>query len=134
MFAKYHYLSGEHNNAAKAYVATVNGEMCAFISIQHFPHGTAKNIKRVHRLVTIPDYQGIGVGKLILNEVGKIYRAQRFRYRITTSHPKLIRSLNKDPLWVTCRTGRMGRTGRTGRTDLDRTLSRNRITASFEMK
>ena len=69
MFAKYHYLSHTHNNAAHTYIATINNEIAGFISILHQPHPKAITIKKVHRLVILPDYQGAGFGIKFLNEV-----------------------------------------------------------------
>jgi GNAT superfamily N-acetyltransferase len=63
MFAKHHYLSHSHNNAANVFIATVNDEIAGFISVLHFPHRVKlKYIKKVHRLVILPDYQGAGIG------------------------------------------------------------------------
>jgi len=49
MFAKHHYLSNSHNNAANVYIALVNNEIAGFISVLHFPHPKVKNMKKVHR-------------------------------------------------------------------------------------
>jgi len=35
----------------------VNDEIAGFISVLHFPHPKVKNMKKVHRLVVLPDYQ-----------------------------------------------------------------------------
>ena len=94
MFAKHHYLSHTHNNAAKVFIATINDEIAGFLSVLHFPHPKVKNMKKVHRLVILPDYQGAGFGIKFLNEIGKIYKKQKFRYTIVTSAPSLIHSLN----------------------------------------
>ena len=45
MFAKYHYLSHNHNNAAIVYVCFVNNVLAGFISILHTPHPKVKNLK-----------------------------------------------------------------------------------------
>lgn len=48
---------------------------------------------RVSRLVTLPDYQGIGVGKRLLNFVAELYSSQtKLPFYIVTSNPQLIRS------------------------------------------
>ena len=93
MFAKHHYLSHSHNNAANVFIATVNDEIAGFISVLHFPHPKAKDLKKVHRLVILPDYQGAGIGLKLLNEVGKIYKQDKWRYTIVTSAPSLINAL-----------------------------------------
>lgn len=131
MFSKYHYLSHSHNNAARVFIATVNDNVCGFCSVIHFPHPNCATLKKVHRLVTLPDYQGIGVDNLMLNKIGEIYKQQGFRYTITTSSPSLLYSLKNDKSWICNRTGR---TGRTGMKSLDKSISGiNRITVSFEL-
>lgn len=130
MFAKYHYLSSEHNNAASVYVAFANNEIAGFLSVFHFPHPTAKNIKKVHRLVVLPDYQGIGIGKLMLNEIGRLYTSKGFRFILTTSAPSLIFGLKKDINWKCIRIGR----AKVGKTmAFKKSTSENRITGSFEI-
>ncbi|HEY2510278.1 MAG TPA: GNAT family N-acetyltransferase, partial [Polyangiaceae bacterium] len=50
-------------NQAQCFGAfTAAGECIAFNSIRTLPHPVAKNIKLAHRLVVLPDYQGLGVG------------------------------------------------------------------------
>jgi GNAT superfamily N-acetyltransferase len=47
---------------------------------------------RVSRLVTLPDYQGIGVGKRLLNFITEIYTSQtHLPFYLVTSNPQLIR-------------------------------------------
>ena len=131
MFAKHHYLSHTHNNAANVFIAMINGEIAGFLSVLHFPHPKAKNIKKVHRLVILPDYQGAGFGIKFLNEIGKYYKEQKFRYVIMTSAPSLIFNLKKSNLWNCIRYGRVSEAKKGV---LEGTTSKNRITASFELK
>lgn len=136
MFAKHHYLSHSHNNAASVYIAIVNDQIAGFLSVFHFPHPKSKIIKQVHRLVILPDYQGAGFGIKFLNEIGKNYKEKGWRYTIITSAPSLINALKKSNKW-SCRSyGRKppqnintGNPISTRKTD-----SSGRITASFELK
>ena len=131
MFAKHHYLSHSHNNAANVFVATVNDEVAGFISVLHFPHPKVKNMKKVHRLVILPDYQGAGIGLRLLNEIGKIYKHKQQRFNIMTSAPSLIFALKKSKQWDCVRYGRVSEVKKGV---LEGTTSKNRITASFELK
>ncbi|CAB4219863.1 ABC_ATPase domain containing protein [uncultured Caudovirales phage] len=131
MFAKHHYLSHSHNNAASVFIATVNNEIAGFISILHFPHPKVKNMKKVHRLVILPDYQGAGIGLKLLNEIGKLYKNEKQRYNIMTSAPSLINSLKNSKKWNCVRYGRVSEAKKGV---LEGTTSKNRITASFELK
>tara|TARA_R100000995_G_scaffold81649_1_gene54641 strand:+ start:2263 stop:3333 length:1071 start_codon:yes stop_codon:yes gene_type:complete len=133
MFAKHHYLSHKHNNAAQVYLATVNDEIAGFLSVLHFPHPKVKNMKKVHRLVILPDYQGAGFGIKFLNEIGKIYKKENFRYNIVTSSPSLIYALKKSNKWTTTRFSRTVSQSKVSTVGNMQT-SHNRITASFELK
>ena len=132
MFSKYHYLNHTHNNAAHTYIATINNEIAGFISILHQPHPKSPNIKKVHRLVILPDYQGAGFGVRFLNEVGKIYKKQKYRFTITTSAPSLINALKKSINWMCTRFGRNKAQKANG--VMGEISSNKRITANFELK
>lgn len=135
MFAKHHYLSHTHNNAANVFIATINDEIAGFISVLPQP-SKVKGLKRVHRLVILPDYQGVGIGLKLLNEVGKIYKKQKWRFIINTTAPSLIYSLKNNKSWSCHHFGRtaggvMGKKDKNGKSLLYKS---SRITASFELK
>lgn len=133
MFSRYHYLSHSHNNAARVYIATVDDNICGFCSVLHFPHPKVKNMKRVHRLVILPDYQGVGIGSILLNKIGDYVKKEGDRYRIVTSSPNLIYSLKNNDNWICIHLGRHKKhNGVIGENKNSR--SDNRITASFELK
>jgi ABC-type molybdenum transport system ATPase subunit/photorepair protein PhrA/predicted acetyltransferase len=135
MFAKHHYLSHTHNNAANVFIATVNDEVAGFLSVLHLPHPKAKNIKKVHRLVILPDYQGAGIGIKFLNEIGYLYKKEKKRYTIVTSAPSLINALKKSKEWNCKHFGRMkADTGIIHGNNNKENNSKQRITASFELK
>lgn len=133
MFAKHHYLSHSHNNAANVFIAIINDEVAGFLSVLHFPHPKVKNMKKVHRLVILPDYQGAGIGIKLLNEIGKLYKHEQQRFNIVTSAPSLINALKKTPEWIATRFSRT--TSQSKETTVgNMQTSSNRITASFELK
>lgn len=132
MFAKHHYLSHTHNNAANVFIATINDQVAGFLSVLHFPHPKTKNIKKVHRLVILPDYQGAGFGLLFLNHIGELYKKQKDRFTIVTSAPSLIHALKKSSKWALTDFGRKKSHG--GMRNVGNMGSQNRITVSFEMK
>lgn len=136
MFAKHHYLSHSHNNAANVFIAIVNDEIAGFISVFHFPHPKSKFFKQVHRLVVLPDYQGAGIGLRLLNEVGAIYKQENWRYTIITSAPSLINALKKSSNWICRSIGRQAPPKKNTGNPIStrKTDSSTRITASFELK
>ena len=130
MFAKHHYLSHSHNNAANVFIATVNDEIAGFISVIAQP-SKMKGQKRVHRLVILPDYQGAGIGIKLLNEVGKVYKKDKWRYTINTTAPSLIYALKKSDKWNCHHYGRI-QSG--GNNKYGKSGTAFRMTASFELK
>jgi ABC-type lipoprotein export system ATPase subunit len=131
LFKDFHYLSSTHNISAHKYICEIAGEPVAWCSVLHFPHPKAKNLKRIHRLVVRPDYQGIGVGINFLNLISKMYIDQGFRVSITTGALSLINGLSKSKNWaMSSKPSRQkNHTGSTG--DIG---SSNRLTATFEHK
>jgi GNAT superfamily N-acetyltransferase len=127
MFSKYHYLDAKHNNAAHVYVSYVNDIICGFISVLPQP-GATKNLFRVHRLVVLPDYQGIGVGLRMLNDVAKLYKSNNKEICIVTSSPSLLAALNKNNDW------RCSKFGRSKSGNFGNSLTLKRISASFRYK
>lgn len=130
MFAKHHYLSHTHNNAANVFIATINDEIAGFLSVLHLPNIDPR-IKKVHRLVVLPDYQGAGFGIKFLNEVGKIYKKEKWRFTIITSAPSLINALKKSNDWNCYH---YGRTGGGNKLKVSKGNKSTRLTASFELK
>ena len=122
-------MSHSHNNAARCFCAEIDGKIAAYISVLHFPHPKVKNMKKVHRLVVLPDYQGIGLGNKLLEVVGEYYKKQSFRFNIQTSAPSLIFALKKNKKWALTRKGRVVRDKLAPKTN-----SVNRITTSWELK
>lgn len=80
LFANHHYLSADLNNACKMYIATWNGVIVAMDSVLPIPSGTLKNGYREHRLVVLPDYQGLGIGTRLSNALGDYYISNGNKY------------------------------------------------------
>lgn len=136
MFRKYHYLNTDLHNAAQQYVGVVNGEIVAHTGIIFMP--LKKGKKRVHRLVVLPDYQGVGIGTAFINAVAKIVEKEGYELNLTTTTPALVGALRRSPEWTLARYGRAkgsfkGVQNKYGLEDkvFERATSANRITYSF---
>lgn len=130
-FKEFHYLSHDHNKSAHRYIAEINDQPVAWCSVLHFPHPKVKNMKRVHRIVIKPDYQGIGVGAKFMSEIADIYKNDGFRFSLVTSSPSFIHGLKKNKQWVmTRKPSRLKDASKTG--VLAGSTSDARLTASFE--
>ncbi len=131
MFGKYHYLNHSLNEKGKCYIGCVNNNPATFISIINFPHPIVKRMKKVHRLVTLPEYQGIGLGIKTLNLVGNSYLSDKWRFGITTSSPSLVFGLKNNNDWRCVFKGRMKSQSKST-TIGNMNTSQNRITTSWE--
>lgn len=133
IFRRYHYLSHAHNNAARVFVATLDGSLCAFLSYLHMPHPRVKNLKKTHRLVVLPDFQGLGIGVRMSNYIADYVTRQDFRFLTLTNNPAFIHNLNTSPNWRCIRFGRVqpGK-GKIQNIAKKGSTSRARVTASFE--
>jgi len=98
-FAPYHYLTGELHRGARCFALHVGGRPVAFAGGLHMPHPKVDDIMALSRLVTLPDYQGLGLAMVLADSLGAMYRAVGKRWRSYPAHPALIRSFDKSPCW-----------------------------------
>lgn len=59
-----------------------------------------KLLKRIHRLVILPDYQGIGLGTKLVTFLAEYLKQQKLECSINTTAKNLIHSLAKSPKWA----------------------------------
>lgn len=122
------------NNASQCYGLFDGENIVGFCAVIHFPHPKNKKLKHCHRLVILPDYQGIGLGIKFLTEVAKIYDAQGYDFCIITSARNLMAGLNARDEWICQDFGYQGVAKSKLGAQLGKTSSKNRITASFFYK
>lgn len=72
----------------------------AFLAVLHQPTRQRLDLKRVSRLVVLPDYQGVGIGRAFLDAVAALYISQGHMFEIKTSARNLIGSLRGHPASV----------------------------------
>jgi ABC-type lipoprotein export system ATPase subunit len=129
LFRGHHYLTADISKAARCFVAEWNGKPVAFTSYLHHPHGQVANLKRAHRTVCLPDFQGVGIGNALNEAVAEYVIKQGFQFRSTTSHPAMIEHRLRSPKWVCVRPP--SHVGHPGVSGLVNKASTGRITASF---
>lgn len=97
LFAPHHYLDGKLNPAARCYVGLVDGQPAVFAAtLNNF----RKNHLRISRLVTLPTYQGIGLGGRMLDELSSYLTEEGATcIHISGSHPAVIAHCNRSPSW-----------------------------------
>lgn len=99
IFAHHHYMSTDLASGAQCFVAEINEHPVAFTSYIHFMHAKTRNIKMGHRLVVLPDYQGLGIASRLDDWLGQYLWERNFRYRNVVAHPAMIRIYMKSPRW-----------------------------------
>jgi ABC-type ATPase involved in cell division/GNAT superfamily N-acetyltransferase len=99
VFARHHYLSGDLHSAAQCFGGWVGDTMVAFTAYRHLPHPHTRNIKMGHRLVVLPDWQGLGIGGRLDDWLGQWLWDQGMRYRNVVAHPAMIAYYARSPRW-----------------------------------
>lgn len=92
--------------ASKCFIAKINGKKCGFWAYFKFPHPKVKNLLKSHRVVVLPEFQGLGIGSIVTDELSYYFSNQGYRVMETTSHPARIAGYRKKDYWI-CKT--MGR-------------------------
>lgn len=128
-FAAHHYLSSSLPCPAWCYAAWEEDRpiaFCAVAAVLGHP-----GLRRISRLVAAPQYQGLGVGGMLLDRVAQDQRDAGYRVHITTSHPGMVALLLRSRNWRFL--------GRRFRSDPPRAkggaplrTARGRLTAAFE--
>jgi len=80
-------------------VAYYENNPVGFTSYLHFPHDKIKNMKREHRMVVLPDYQGVGIGNALSEFIARKVVEQGLRFGSVTNNPAMINYRNKSKNW-----------------------------------
>lgn len=117
-FEPHHYLKAPLPIAAEYYVGVVNGELACHLAISPFFNVGGY---RAVRLVTMPEWQGMGIGKQFLEFIAQrnldgFGRGNRkLPTYINTSHPQLCNALRRSPKWVQVSSRLYGTNGKRNR-------------------
>lgn len=102
-FEPHYYLSLPRPIAAEYFVGTVDGELACHLAVTPWFHVGGY---RATRLVTMPEWQGAGVGSRFLDAVAQYHLSGNGRKNrqlptyFHTSHPQLCSALRRSPRWV----------------------------------
>ena len=100
-FAPYHYLTSNLRGIAACYAAFIEGQPASFVAV--LPMALRRKSFRgviVSRLVTLPDYQGIGIAMALMKQVASAYISLPTRFFFPPAHPALIRGFSRSPDYV----------------------------------
>jgi ABC-type Mn2+/Zn2+ transport system ATPase subunit/GNAT superfamily N-acetyltransferase len=111
IFAPFHYLTADLHRAARCYALFVGSRIAAFAAMLFRPHATVNDIMGCSRLVTLPDFQGLGLSMALIDKVAAAYGAVGKRVHTYPAHPSLIRTFDRSPVWsLSARPGRFSNT------------------------
>lgn len=101
-FEPHYYLSLPRPIAAEYFVGTVGGELACHLAVSPWFHVGGY---RATRLVTMPEWQGAGVGTRFLDAIAQYHldgngrRGRKLPTYFHTSHPQLCAVLRRSPKW-----------------------------------
>jgi GNAT superfamily N-acetyltransferase len=87
------------NKSAKCYVITWNDKPIGFIAILPFVGVGDAKTRVISRIVVLPDYQGLGIGKQIINYFSSLYASVGSKMYIRTINPAIGIALSNDKNW-----------------------------------
>lgn len=98
-FREHHYMNHALHHAAKCFacVDVVRNLPVGFLAI--LPSQGWKGRDRVSRIVILPEYQGVGIGKRFLDAVAMEHERTHRSLSIVTAHPAFINSLARSSNW-----------------------------------
>tara|TARA_Y100000310_G_C20668397_1_gene808907 strand:+ start:282 stop:1409 length:1128 start_codon:yes stop_codon:yes gene_type:complete len=100
VFSRFHYLTASLNNSSRCFALWCNGSIASFAAML-FRAGAHKiPIIGCSRLVTLPDYQGLGLAMCLIDHVGGLYAAKGKYVHVYPAHPSLVRSFRHSNNWA----------------------------------
>jgi energy-coupling factor transporter ATP-binding protein EcfA2 len=119
LFAKHHYLDHAIAPAAKCFGGFVDGQIVCFMAWlrDHLASISCKaTVYRGHRLVVLPDWQGVGIGGRMIDATASIVAHQTDqRLSVVSSHPALSHHMQRSKNWCIDRAGYVAPTARGGK-------------------
>ena len=142
LFSPFHYLTAELPRQCTCFGAWASGRLAAFLGVRTVPvscgaeRGTA--IRMVSRVVTLPDWQGLGLAMILQDAIAAQYRGAGYRFRCPPAHPSFVRTFDRSPNWRLVKKPGSFDTRLTGSTEairrrgVGRGMSKQRPCAIFE--
>ena len=91
-----------------------------------------KGYKQGHRLVVLPDYQGIGIGSAFATFIAEHYKQQGYIMKAITTTPAIRFALDKSKKWLLTRSGKVPPNGnKTYMAHLTNSQSSDRMTWTY---
>ena len=112
-FAPYHYMSAELHTSAQCYAAFVHDRPVCIAALLPRPVSSGRDkgtaIHGISRVVTLPDYQGLGIAFVLIDALGGMFAQIGQRLNNYPAHPSFVRAHKSSPNWtMTKAPGSMG--------------------------
>lgn len=99
VFAPFHYLTSDIHRASTCFGLWAENNLVAFIAVLFRPHPRTKHVYGGHRVVTLPDWQGLGLGPTLIDTVASAYAGVGRRFRVPPAHPSFVRMFERSNSW-----------------------------------
>ncbi len=106
LFRQHHYLSGDLSGGALCVGGFIDGECVAFSAVTEFGNGRGGRDGRArqrvmlgHRLVVLPDWQGLGIGARLDEWLGEWLHERGWAYHNTVAHPAAVAGYERSARW-----------------------------------
>lgn len=108
VFAPFHYLTASLNRTARCYVLWArtddehDWEPAVFAGMLLRPHRAprAGPVWGISRVVTLPDWQGLGLAFVLMDQLGAAYRTVGCQVNMYPAHPALIGAFDRSTSWA----------------------------------
>lgn len=102
LFRRFHYMSSEVHKGARFVCLFVDDKPAALVAFVFRPgsNRTGTPLAGMSRIVTLPDYQGLGLAFVLSERVGSWFRAVGCRWHNYPAHPAYVRALDRSPHWL----------------------------------
>lgn len=103
-FAPFHYMSASLRKDAQCFVLFVNEQPASFAaiiikSISNAKIGNNRKYLNITRLVTLPDFQGLGLAMMLVDKIGEHLKKTGLNLIANPAHYSLVRVFDKSKNW-----------------------------------
>jgi ABC-type lipoprotein export system ATPase subunit/GNAT superfamily N-acetyltransferase len=96
LFKQHHYLTEDLNPACTNFLIMMNEKPIGFMAFLPFPGVGDAKTRRLSRMVILPDYQGLGIGKKVFNYICSLYWKEEHQMYVRTVSPSLGQMMKND--------------------------------------
>ena len=100
VFREHHYLSAEMNKGCRLFLIYWEETLVGMFSVLNQPSGSYKYAYRIHRVVILPDFQGLGCGSKIIDFFGNYFIKEGNKLFLRTTHTRFANHCRNSNYWI----------------------------------